>query len=408
MKGSPAIADLVAGQAPGLSLDQAFYVRDDVFARDLALLLDRWTCVGHESEVPSAGDYIVAELGPESTIVVRGADGVVRALANVCRHRGSRVCVEARGSATILTCPYHAWTYHLDGRLRAAREMSEGFDPASHGLTPLPIEIIGGLIFVSFGLEPPSLEAARRALTAMTDHYGWRRARIAQRKRYAVAANWKLVMENYHECYHCGPAHPEFSVLHTLARPNARKVRSAEESALDKEAAAIVVPDVEAWPVEPDGREVVRVMHSPLADGSATGSADGAPLAPFMGAFEQSDQACVFAEVGYLSAFLAYADHGVIYRFIPRGVLATEMEVIWLVDAAAEEGRDYDPERLTWLWDVTSLADKKIIERNQAGVLSRFYRPGPFSRMEPGTKLYVERYLSDLARTAETEIALGL
>ncbi len=408
MRDSSAIADLVAGQTPGLSLDQAFYVRDDVFARDMALLLERWTCVGHESEIPGSGDYIVAELGPESAIVVRGADGVVRALANVCRHRGSRVCVEPRGSAAVLTCPYHAWTYHLDGRLRAAREMPEGFDPTDHGLTPLPVEIIGGLIFVSFGAAPPSLDAARRALTAMTDHYGWSHARIAERKRYAVAANWKLVMENYHECYHCGPAHPEFSVLHALARPNARKVRTAEESASDKEASNIAVPDLEAWPVEPDGQEVVRVMHSPLADGSATGSADGAPIAPFMGAFEQSDQACVFAEVGYLSAFLAYADHGVIYRFIPRGVLETEMEVIWLVGGDAQEGRDYDPERLTWLWDVTSLADKKIIERNQAGVLSRFYRPGPFSRMEPGTKLYVERYLSDLARTNGAETVVGL
>ncbi len=408
MRDSPAIADLVAGQASGRSLDQAFYVREDVFASDLALLLDRWTCVGHESEVPASGDYIVAELGPESAIVVRGADGVVRALANVCRHRGSRICVEAHGSAALFTCPYHAWTYHLDGRLRAAREMPEDFDPAEHSLTSLPIEIIGGLIFISSGAAPPSLDVARQALTAMTDHYGWSRARIAERKRYAVAANWKLVMENYHECYHCGPAHPEFSVLHALARPDARKVRTADESALDKEVAAIVVPDVEAWPIEPDGQEVVRVMHSPLAGGSATGSADGAPLAPFMGAFEQSDQACVFAEVGYLSAFLAYADHGVIYRFIPRGVLQTEMEVIWLVDGEAREGRDYEPERLTWLWDVTSLADKKIIERNQAGVLSRFYRPGPFSRMEPGTKLYVERYLSDLARTGEERGGDGL
>jgi Rieske 2Fe-2S family protein len=110
-----------------------------------------------------------------------------------------------------------------------------------------------------------------------------------------------------------------------------------------------------------------------------------------------ADGACVFAELGYLSAFLAYADHGVVYRFIPRGALVTEMEVMWLVAEAAREGTDYDLEALTWLWDITSLADKRIIERNQAGVLSRFYAPGPFSLMEPGTAQLVDRYLADLA-----------
>ncbi|MEO7026161.1 MAG: SRPBCC family protein, partial [Caulobacteraceae bacterium] len=105
---------------------------------------------------------------------------------------------------------------------------------------------------------------------------------------------------------------------------------------------------------------------------------------------------CVFAEAGFLSAFLAYADHGVVYRFIPRAPLKTEMEVIWVVRGDAVEGRDYDLDRLTWLWDVTSRADKRIIEMNQAGVLSRAYEPGPFSRMEPGTAAYVARYLGEL------------
>jgi Rieske 2Fe-2S family protein len=110
----------------------------------------------------------------------------------------------------------------------------------------------------------------------------------------------------------------------------------------------------------------------------------------------QYNDPCVFGELGFLSAFLAYPDYGVIYRFIPRGVLETEMEVLWLVNETAEPGQDYDSETLTWLWDITSQADKKIIERNQAGVLSRAYRPGPFSLMEPGTKQYVERYVSEL------------
>jgi Rieske 2Fe-2S family protein len=254
--------------------------------------------------------------------------------------------------------------------------MDEDFDPASHGLIRLPLEEIGGLLFVSFNQEPTVLGAATAALAGMTDLYGWSNAKVAARRTYAVAANWKLALENYHECYHCGPAHPEFAVLHALARPGAR------------------IAGYEAWDAIADGGEPFRVMPSELAKGALTGSRDGRLMAPPMG---PTDGTFVFAEVGYLYAFLAYADHGVLYRFMPRSVLETEMEVIWLVAGEAEEGRDYDPGALTWLWDVTSLADKRIIETNQAGVLSRFYRPGPFSEMEPGTRQFVDRYLADLA-----------
>ncbi|HEY2177429.1 MAG TPA: aromatic ring-hydroxylating dioxygenase subunit alpha [Caulobacteraceae bacterium] len=385
------LAELIGARRPGHGLDQAFYVRGDIFERDMDIVLGGWTCLGHESEIAAPGDWITAGLGAESAIIVRGADGAVRALANVCRHRGSRVCVEAAGSAVMLACPYHGWTYHLDGRLRAAREMPEGFEPGEHGLRPLPLTIVGGLMFVSFGKAPPSMAEAAPALAAMTDAYGWSEAKVAARRSYAVAANWKLVMENYHECYHCGPAHPEFSVLHTLARPKARKLRTTAEAAAD---GSDGVADFEAWGPISDGREVARVMGSALVEGALTGSRDGGLVAPPMG---PADGACVFAEIGYLSAFLAYADHGVVYRFIPRGVLETRMEVIWLVKDTALEGEDYDLEGLTWLWDVTSLADKTIIERNQAGVLSRFYAPGPFSLMEPGTSQLIDRYLADLA-----------
>jgi phenylpropionate dioxygenase-like ring-hydroxylating dioxygenase large terminal subunit len=257
------IAELIAAHAPAHALDQAFYVDDAVFARDIDLLLGRWTCVGHASEIPGAGDYFVATLGLESAIIVRGAGGEVRALNNVCRHRGSRLCVEPRGNAAMLTCPYHAWTYHLDGRLRAAREMPPSFDPTGFDLKPLPVAVIAGLILISFGDAPPALDAVWVALDALDARYGWSGAKVAARKTYAVAANWKLVMENYHECYHCAVAHPEFSVHHLLARPKGRENRSDD--------------DLEVWGPDADGREVARLIYSPLSEGSRTGArtADG-------------------------------------------------------------------------------------------------------------------------------------
>ena len=378
------IDELIAAQTPGHSLDQAFYVDDRIFPRDMNLLLGRWTYVGHVSEIPAEGDYFVTRLGNESAIVVRGASGKVSALNNVCSHRGSRLCVNPTGTVTTFTCPYHAWSYDLDGRLRGAREMPPGFETAGYGLKSLPVAVIGGLILISYGEAPPSLDAARTTLEVLDARYGWSTARVACRKTYAVDANWKLALENYHECYHCAPSHPEFSVHHLLARPKARDNRSNV--------------DLEIWGAEPDGREVARLIFSQLADGSETGSRDGRFVAPPMDIEDPHAGGCLFAEVGFLSAFLAYPDHGVIYRFIPITASRTEMEVIWLVRGDAVEGRDYYADSLTWLWDVTSLADKRIIEMNQDGVRSRTYRPGPYSLMEPGTRAYTDRYLSELAR----------
>lgn len=381
------VAALIASHLIGHALARDFYLDPTIHVEDIDLLLDRWIFAGHLSEVGAPGDFITTELGAESAIVARDGGGALHAMANVCRHRGSRVCTEDKGSATGFTCPYHAWTYRLDGSLRAAREMPPGFDLAAHGLKRLPLRVIGGLVFISFGASPPRLDEVAAAVERITARYGWADARIAARRRYAVAANWKLVMENYHECYHCQPAHPEFAVLHALARPGARSLNGAA--------------DFEAWEAALDGREVGRVMTSPLARDQLSGTRDGRLAAPPMTVDAEAVGACVFAEVGFLSAFLAYQDHGVIYRFIPRGVLETEMEVIWLVRGDAREGEDYDIDRLTWLWDVTSLADKRIIETNQAGVMSRHYEPGPFSPMEPGTAAYVERYIAELKQRVE-------
>jgi Rieske 2Fe-2S family protein len=384
---SAAIADV----RPGFSLPRRFYVEPAIFAADMDLLAPRWTFAAHVSEVAQPGDWVTVALGRDSAIVARGDDGRLRAFANVCRHRGSRICTEARGRSGFLTCPYHAWSYALDGGLRHAREMPAGFDPAAHGLVALPLREIGGLVFVAFAGAPPDLDAAAAALAPMLALFDWAAARVALRRSYRVAANWKLVMENYHECYHCQPAHAEFSRLHALARPNARTLDATPD-------ACTGLADFEDWDAAPGAREVARVMRSHLVPGCATGSRDGRRLAPPMGeGGRRDDGLVVFAEVGFLSAFLAYPDHGVIYRFIPRETMMTEMEVIWLVDGAAEAPRDYDEDALAWLWDVTSLADKTIIERNQEGVSSRAYAPGPFSLMEPGTRQYVERYAAEFA-----------
>jgi len=349
--------------------------------------------------VRAPGDFFTTELCGESLIIVCGQDREIRALQNVCRHRGSRVCTERAGTARggVFVCPYHAWTYGLDGRLRAARHMPPDFDRSAYDLKAVHARVIEGLIFVSFAETPPGLEHVEAALAGSARVYGWAQARVAHRETYPVNANWKLALENYMECYHCGPAHAEYSRFHLYARPAGLNAEADERVRQRARALGVALEEVDYWGLNArPGQEAADSVRSALADGAVSGSEDGRPLAPLMGQFPDYDGGVTFFDVGLTSSFLAYPDHGLIYRFIPRNVRSTDMEVIWLVRDDAREGVDYDLERLTWLWKVTSTADKRIIELNQQGINSRSYEPGPYTPMEQHTRRYVEWILAEL------------
>ena len=392
-----------ANLKPGHSLPHAYYCDPAIFERDLErMLLRHWFCAGHVSSLPKDGDFFLVDLGPESVIICRAADGVVHALLNVCRHRGSRVCVTRSGSAVGggFTCPYHAWSYGMDGRLRAAREMPESFKRDESGLKTLQLRVLEGLIFISFAAAPPALDDAARALANTAGTHGWANAKVAHRANFGIHANWKLAVENYMECYHCQPSHPEFARRHVYARP-ATQGAALERAARDRSATlGIRIADVDGYGLKAGpGQESIAVMRSALLDGHLTASSDGKPVAPLMGNFREHDGSSTYFDVGPISDFLAYSDHGLIYRFIPRSVDQTEMEVIWLVHADAVEGRDYQLEKLAWLWQVTSVEDKQIIERNQEGVNSRYYEPGPYSLQEEYAARFVDWYLAELGVT---------
>jgi phenylpropionate dioxygenase-like ring-hydroxylating dioxygenase large terminal subunit len=398
---TPDVAALIRNHRPGYALARDFYTDPAIFERDMqCMLLRHWFCAGHASSISRGGDYFVVELGSESVIIVRTLGGEIRALLNVCRHRGSRVCTGRSGKAQSgrLTCPYHAWTYDLEGNLLAARQMPESFRREGSGLKTLPIRVIEGLIFTTFAQHPLDLGPAEEALIRSAGVHGWASAKVAHRELYSIKANWKLAVENYMECYHCQPAHPEFSKRHVYARPvelNEELERAAQRRS---EALGIVVPDIDQYGCAAgSGRESVAVMRSALYDGVVSATADGLSVARLMGSFRAPDGSSTYFDVGPISDFLAYADHGVIYRFIPKTVDHTEMEVIWLVHQDAVEGVDYEVERLTWLWKTTSAEDKKIVEMNQAGVNSRFFEPGPYSMQEDYTGRFVDWYLKDLS-----------
>ena len=394
---------LIERQPGGAPLLQEFYSDPEIFALDVERIhLAHWLCVGHDSRAPQPGDWFRFDVAGESIIVVRGRDQRLRALINVCRHRGSRVCYEEEGHARAFVCPYHAWTYDLDGTLCAARQMGSDFEMSGRALPEIHLRVLEGLVFVCFADNPPGLDSAKKTLAASIGQYGWASARIAHRETYSVDANWKLTTENYMECYHCAPAHPEFSRFHATAKPDDEVAELRAQAARRAQEMGIDIPLVSDWPVSstPD-QEMVDCFHDATYPGSVTGSEDGAPVAPLMGDFSDYDGGFTYFDVGPASFFLAYPDHGVVYLFVPREAQKTDMEILWLVRGDAREGDDYDRDRLTWMWHVTSIADKQIIDQNQKGVNSRYYVPGPYGPMENQTRSFVKWYLSRIRGSAD-------
>lgn len=393
------LKSLLDRQPRGHALLQDFYVDPEIFERDMERIhLRRWLCVGHESRIPKRGDWFRYDIAGESLLLVRAEGDELHALLNVCRHRGSRVCYEEEGNTAAWVCPYHAWTYALDGELRSARYAGKDFDRSRYGLKRIHLRILEGLIFVCFAENPPKLDEVEHALRASLGRYGWKSARVAHRERYRVEANWKLVTENYQECYHCSPSHPEFARHHATAKPDGEVEELRVEARRRALGMGIDIPVVDDWPhgASPD-QEGVNCSYDATYPGSVTGSEDGGRVAPLMGDFSDYDGGMCYVEVGPASFYLAYPDHGMVYLFVPRAPQQTDMEVLWLVEGNAQEDVDYDAKRLAWMWHVTSIEDKRIIDQNQLGVNSRYYEAGPYTEMEILSRRFVEWYLGEIA-----------
>ena len=379
----------------GQSLPGRHYSDTGIFDRDMRMLGDtQWLLVDHASRIPRPGDYFLFTIGIESLIVIRDRAKAVHALYNVCRHRGSRVCLEASGHTASLVCPYHAWSYDLDGRLRGAAAMPEGFDRASHGLRSAHLQIEDGFIFVCLARdEAPDFEAFIGRFRPYLAPQGFGEAKVAVRHNYPTEANWKLVVENFLECYHCKPAHPTYCSVHSPEKLLAFGAGPGSSSAA---LANRFTTELAAWEAEAAQKGHVTGMFSdgaesehfqaasrlPIGRGYLTESVGGTPVAPLMGSFAEYDRAQTALALNPLSYIMASNDHAAAFRFTPRGPCSTDVEALWLVRGDAAEGKDYDVRKLVQVWDVTLREDKIITENNQAGTQSAYYTPGPHSLHE--------------------------
>ena len=360
----------IENYVPGFSLSQSFYKDPDIFALEIENIFHQhWLFAGHLSQIEKTGDFFTVDVGKESIIIVRSKTGEVKAYANVCRHRGSRLCLETRGSKKLFTCPYHAWSFNLDGDLVSVRNMPDDFDLSENGLHKVHIELIGGLIFISLAHKPLSLSNLRKDLTPLLDLFGFDRLKLAAHKSYPIEANWKLAVENYQECYHCTPSHQEFAKIHAMARdPKNFVAMKAAYLNLISESPKVAELSFYFEHAAP-GQEGYQYDRNPLLPGNVSGTLGGKPAAPLLGKLTGYDGGASELMIGPVTFFLIYDDHIVGYRFFPTDINNCVCDIFWLVHEDAEENKDYALEQLTWLWDVTTIADKTIIMNNQKGCL---------------------------------------
>ena len=389
------IARALDARVAGHSLPQALYIGDAAYAFDLDAIFARsWLFAGFEAEVRGRGDYIAMSIGPSPVLIVRGRDGALRAFHNSCRHRGSLLCKPGTGTLARLTCPYHRWTYRLDGALLAAGRMGEDFDKSLYPLGAIQLETVAGAIFICLADDPPPFDTLRRDLTPLLAPHRLDRAKVAFQSTLVENANWKLVMENGRECYHCPTGHPELSRTFPVGASAHFDLEGDMTAVFEARMADLGLP---VGPAEEDWWQAIRF---PLNPEQKSMTMDGQlSVRKLMCEAGAGDIGSLRWAVEPNSFCHSTGDYTFSFSAMPVGPSETHVVSKWLVHEDAVEGVDYEVEALADLWTRTNLQDKELAENNEAGVRSPGYRPGPYSaEAESLTIRFVDWY----CRTART------
>lgn len=353
------------------TLAGAYYTSVDVWQQEQERIFSRnWLYVGRAS-----GSVTLVELCGESVIMAWDGEGIVRGFYNVCRHRGTRLCAEPPAqSLHAIQCPYHAWTYDLAGNLIGAPNMHEvaGFRKEDYPLHPVAVAEWAGCLFVNLDPAAPPLS---QALAPIWGKFGaWQLAElvVAQEATYEVAANWKLIFQNYSECYHCPTLHPALNRL--------TPYRNAGN-------------DLEEGPI----------LGGPmrLSDGVGSMTLSGQRCAPPLGQVSGADLGCVYYYTLFPSMFLSlHPDYVLIHRLQPLAVDHTRVVCQWLFHPTALAQPGFDAGEAVAFWDMTNRQDWRVCELSQQGVSSRAYTPGPYAELESMIAAFDRAYLRAL--TAST------
>lgn len=395
------IAELLEQYRPGYSLPREFYLDEDIFRADIKAVFETdWIFACSAVEMPRPGDYITLTVGENPVVVLRNRDGEIAAFHNTCRHRGSVICQQPQGRVNRLVCPYHQWVYELDGSLLNARQMPDEFDRSAHALAPVHVEVVCGMVYICLADQPPSLQRFRDGVSPYIAPHMPDRTKVAFTSTIIEEANWKLVIENNRECYHCAGNHPELLVtMVDFALPNDPRVSAKLQCLLDS---AILRWQSAGLPYEAaSGGVEFRCIRLPFNENCVSFTTDGRPgCNKLLGNFTDPDLGSVrmFRVPNNWNHFLS--DHILHARVLPLSADRTEVRTTWLVHEDAVEGIDYDVERLTEVWMATNDEDRLLAENNHRGIRSRAYRPGPYAPSEFMLKNFLEWYISQMATYA--------
>lgn len=339
------------------TLPATWYYDADHYARELkAVWYREWICVGRQEEIPRPGDYLVAAIGTQRVIVTRTSEGVVKAHHNTCRHRGSLLCESERGHfpRQRIICPYHTWTYSLDGELVAtpARLESGDFRQQDYSLYRVHADSWGGFLFVNLAEEPYiSLREFLGAEADVLDHWPLAELESAHREKQLLACNWKVFWENYSECYHCPRLHPELCRIVPLYKQ-----------------AVLSHSDLPGWQPRDDADD----GRPAVAPGLASWTLDGRAALPPLDGLDERLRADGMAFASFTASMfvVGHPDYVRSVRLLPRGPETVELTIDWLVPPGTREAHADTFERVLELGRLVIAQDGRACELNQQGLRS--------------------------------------
>ncbi|TDT29806.1 aromatic ring-hydroxylating oxygenase subunit alpha [Naumannella halotolerans] len=408
------LSSLIRRRRPGFSLEAEFYTDPTVFAADLDAVFGRhWIFVATEAEIAEEGDYVTVTVGKASVIIIRDDDFEIRAFRNVCRHRGARLLNEERGSVGNIVCGYHQWTYSPDGSLLHAKDQPADFDKSCFGLRSVSVRSEGGLIFICLAAEPPNdFDEVSARIEAYLGPHQLTNTKVAAQIDLVEHANWKLVMENNRECYHCEAGHPELTCTFFPTYGHAvedipTRLLPAHARYLQAEHDLETACSDRGYPYELihelTGRpSAFRIQREALDGAGESYTIDGtAASQKLLGDLDtpRLGRLSLHHQPNMWSHFLA--DHAVVFSALPLDVDRTLVRTTWLVHSDAVEGEDYDLDNLTAVWKMTNAQDAGLCALAQTGVSDPGYLPGPYAPSESDVDDFVTWYIERLSEVVE-------
>lgn len=354
------------------TLPREYYTSESIYQAETEhIFAQRWLYAGRMSQLSKPGSYFLFNVDHDSIMIVRDDQDKVRAFHNVCRHRGTRLCSETEGTFShSIRCPYHAWTYALDGRLIGAPNMHEvkSFDPANYPLHEVALAIWEGGLFISLASDPEPLEQAFAPIWHKFKPWHLCELAIAHRLVYDVEANWKLIFQNYSECYHCPIVHP---VLNQLT-----PYRDSSNDLLEG--------PILGGPMRMSGENESLTV---------SGRACAAPLGEVSG----EDLQRVYYYVIFPNMLLSlHPDYVLVHHPQRQAPNRTRIVCDWLFHPDAMSQPAYDPSGAIEFWHMTNKQDWRVCELSQKGIASRVYTPGPYAELESMIAAFDREYLKAL------------